>query len=280
MLRMTLPLRVSKLARTAPASTAGGGAVSSTQTKVPAGLSGVSSVAVDGPPQVDTDGAVVRANLVAEARPLTTLPNDRRPTGVRARRRARKVVLATLARHKDQLPQHSKGVAALAGAVARRLGLRVGEVTDVVHTAELHDVGKLALPDALLDKAGPLDEEEWELMRLHTVAGEQILTDLPGVADIARLVRSSHERWDGLGYPDGLAGEEIPLASRIVFACDAFDAMISARAYQRPKTSTEALEELERCAATQFDPRVASALVEELVSSRGVRRGGKAIGSV
>ena len=298
MLRMTLPFGVSKLARTAPASTAEGGAGSPSR-KGPAGSSGVSSVMAKGGPPVATSGAKGRgpigtpppptaseelprpepkdalglANLVAESRPLTLLPDRRSRTGAGTRRRVRNVVLATLAAHQDQLPQHSKGVAALAGAVARRFGLRSGEVREVVHTAELHDVGKLALPEALLDKAGPLDEEEWELMRLHTLAGEQILADLPGVAEIGRLVRSTHERWDGLGYPDGLAGEEIPLASRVVFACDAYDAMTSARPYQRPKTSAEALEELEQCAATQFDPRVVSALIDELGSSRREGRG-------
>ncbi len=305
MLRMTLPFGVSKLARTAPARISEGGAGSPSTRKGPAGSSGVGSVMAKGNPPVPPNGGKGRgpigaptppaaseelarpewkdgvglANLVAESRPLAPLPERRSRTGAGTRWRVRNVVLATLAAHQDQLPQHSKGVAALAGAVARRLGLRSGEVREVVHTAELHDVGKLALPDALLDKAGPLDEEEWELMRLHTLAGEQILTDLPGVADIARLVRSSHERWDGRGYPDGLAGEEIPLASRIVFACDAFDAMTSTRSYQPPKTSAQALDELERCAATQFDPRVVSALIEERVSSGRVRRGGKATGN-
>jgi HD-GYP domain-containing protein (c-di-GMP phosphodiesterase class II) len=153
------------------------------------------------------------------------------------------------------------------------------EVEEVVLTAELHDVGKLALPETLLEKAGPLDEEEWDLMRLHTLAGEQILSDLAGAAAVAPLVRSTHERWDGRGYPDGLAGEEIPLASRVVFACDAFDAMRSARPYQRPKTAAEALDEVERCAGTQFDPRVVDALVEELVWSGRARKGGELVGS-
>ncbi len=107
----------------------------------------------------------------------------------------------------------------------------------------------------------------------HTVVGERIVAALPAVADVGPLVRSCHERWDGRGYPDGLAGEEIPLASRIVFACDAFDAMTSARPYQRrPKRPTEALGELEQCAGTQFDHRVVRALVDELAPSGGAGR--------
>jgi len=161
-------------------------------------------------------------------------------------------------------------VAALARAVGGRLGLEPVELREVIHTAELHDLGKLTLPDEILEKEGPLDDEEWKLMRQHTVVGERIVTALPAVADVGPLVRSCHERWDGRGYPDGLAGVEIPLASRIVFACDAFDAMTSARPYQRrPKRRTEALGELEQCAGSQFDHRVVRALVEELASSGG-----------
>jgi len=187
-----------------------------------------------------------------------------------ARHRARGLILGALARHKEHLHRHSRGVAALACEVGRRLGLEPVELRKVIHTAELHDVGKLALPDEILEKAGPLDDQEWKLMRWHTIFGERIVAALPAIAEVGLLVRSSHERWDGQGYPDGLTGEEIPLASRIVFACDAFDAMTSARPYQRrPKTATEALGELEQCAGTQFDLRVVRALVEEIAFAGG-----------
>jgi HD-GYP domain-containing protein (c-di-GMP phosphodiesterase class II) len=191
-----------------------------------------------------------------------------------ARRRTRDLLVKALGEHQDHLHRHSAGVATLARAVGRRLGLEPVELREVIHAAELHDVGKLALPDEILDKQGPLDDEEWKLVRQHTVVGERMVAALPAIAGVGPLVRSCHERWDGRGYPDGLAGEEIPLASRIVFACDAFDAMTSARPYQRrPKRWTEALGELERCAGTQFDHRVVWALVEELASSGGAERG-------
>lgn len=187
-----------------------------------------------------------------------------------ASRRSRGFALGALARHKKHLHRHSRGVAALACEVGRRLGLDPVELQKVIHTAELHDVGKLALPDEILEKAGPLDDQEWKLMRWHTIFGERIVAALPAIAEVGPLVRSSHERWDGQGYPDGLTGEEIPLASRIVFACDAFDAMTSARPYQRrPRTATEALGELEQCAGTQFDLRVVRALVEEIAFAGG-----------
>ena len=99
------------------------------------------------------------------------------------------------------------------------------ELDDVAHAAELHDVGKIAIPDAILEKSGPLDETEWGFMRRHTIIGERILMAAPALRSVARLVRSSHERWDGVGYPDGLRGEEIPLGARVVAVCDAFDAM-------------------------------------------------------
>ena len=135
---------------------------------------------------------------------------------------------------------------------------------EVLRAAELHDIGKLAIPDEILDKAGPLDESEWVFMRQHSVIGERILGAAPALAPVARLVRSSHERWDGGGYPDGLIGEAIPLGARIVFVCDAYDAMTSDRCYQRARTPQAAIAELRRHAGTQFDPRVVEALCAHL----------------
>ena len=130
--------------------------------------------------------------------------------------------------------------------------------------AELHDIGKIAIPEAILDKPGPLNEEEWEFMRGHPLLGERILDVAPALRPIAKLVRSSHERWDGNGYPDRLKGDQIPIGSRIIFACDAFDAMTVTRPYRASLTSQEAIAELRRCAGTQFEPRTVALLCEEL----------------
>jgi two-component system, cell cycle response regulator len=133
------------------------------------------------------------------------------------------------------------------------------DLDEVARAAELHDVGKVAIPDAILNKPGPLDESEWNFMRRHTVIGERILLSAPALRPVARLVRSSHERWDGGGYPDGLRGDEIPLGARVVAVCDAFDAMTTERPYREPIPESQALAELRRCAGTQFDPMVVDA---------------------
>lgn len=294
MSRMTLrpgattpaPARASTAAGTAPASTQIEGAPRSAAARLASALR-VGGVADTGPSPsaVPTSPARrrarrKRADRLAGASAGTRLPTTglrllrRRDLERAARRRTRDLLVKALGEHQDHLHRHSAGVATLARAVGRRLGLEPVELREVIHAAELHDVGKLALPDEILDKQGPLDDEEWKLVRQHTVVGERMVAALPAIAGVGPLVRSCHERWDGRGYPDGLAGEEIPLASRIVFACDAFDAMTSARPYQRrPKRWTEALGELERCAGTQFDHRVVWALVEELASSGGAERG-------
>ena len=156
---------------------------------------------------------------------------------------------------------HSDIVHDLAVAVARRLGLDAAAVAEVEAVALLHDIGKIGVPDHVLHKQGGLDEAEWELMRQHPVIGERILLHLPGLAGVATAVRHEHERWDGQGYPDRLAGNAIPLASRIVLACDTFNALVTDRPYRRALGAVEAKEELRRCAGTQFDPRVVDALL-------------------
>ena len=168
--------------------------------------------------------------------------------------------------------EHSKQVVGLASAVARRLGLGEQEIRDVEQVALLHDVGKVGIPDAILQKQGPLNEQEWELMRQHPVVGERIIVGTPGLSHLAPAMRAEHERWDGAGYPDGLAGEEIPLASRITLACDAFHAMTSDRPYRPAMSLERACEELRSCAGTQFDPRVAEALLAELGSGNVTAR--------
>ncbi len=153
---------------------------------------------------------------------------------------------------------------ALAGAVARRLRLPDGEVEAVRLAAELCNVGTVAIPDSILDKPGALDAEETAFVRRHPIIGERILAVAPSLASVARLVRSSHERTDGRGYPEGLVGDAIPFGARIVFACDAYVAMVTGRAHAAAATPEAARAELRRCAGTQFDPAVVQALCEVL----------------
>lgn len=171
------------------------------------------------------------------------------------------VLLRVLAESSLSLATHLSNVGRLAEAVARKLGLSDDEVTLTRLTAELHDVGKTAIPDAILDKPGPLDANEWALMRRHTLIGERILAAAPALAQVAPLVRSTHERADGAGYPDGLRADQIPLSSRIVAVVDAYDAMTSRRPYRLPLTPDEATAELRRCAGSQFDPGVTEAFI-------------------
>ncbi len=157
------------------------------------------------------------------------------------------------------LHDHVVDVGRMAAEVGRRLGLPEHSLADIVHGAELHDVGKLAIPQSILDKPGRLNEEEWTVMRRHTILGEQLLAGISGLATAARLVRSSHERWDGGGYPDNISGESIPLGARIIAVCDAYDAMVTDRPYGSSLGHEAAIHELRRCAATQFDPVVVRA---------------------
>ena len=141
----------------------------------------------------------------------------------------------------------------------------------MVRAAELHDIGKMAIPDAILTKPGPLDAGEWEFMRQHTIVGERMLHVAPALAGVARLVRWSHERMDGGGYPDRLAGDEIPLGARIVAVCDAFNAMTSDRPYRRAVSADEAVAELIRHSGTQFDAEVIAAFQAELADQSSER---------
>jgi two-component system cell cycle response regulator len=173
---------------------------------------------------------------------------------------SRDVLLSALRERQPELHAHIVDVAALAGRVAAELGLDAEQRDEVKRAAELHDIGKVAIPDAILNKPGPLDEQEWEFMHKHTLIGERIIASAPALVPVARLVRSSHERWDGAGYPDGLEGEQIPVGSRIVAVCDAYQAMLSERPYSVAMRPTRALEELSNCAGTQFDPQIVEAL--------------------
>ena len=148
--------------------------------------------------------------------------------------------------------------------LAAESGLRGADAKLVRAAAELHDIGKLALPEALLAKPGPLDEQEWELVREHTLIGERIIAAGEGLDPVARIVRSTHERWDGSGYPDGLAREDIPLAARIIAICDAYEAMTTTRTYRAALTHDEAVEELRKAAGTQFDPSLVETFIRTL----------------
>jgi diguanylate cyclase (GGDEF)-like protein len=174
---------------------------------------------------------------------------------------ARVVLLALLNEREPDLQRHMHAVARLARAVGREMGLDAEDLDVVVRAAELHDVGKVAIPDAILSKPGPLDDDEWAFVHKHTLIGERIVSAAEALRPVGRVVRSSHERWDGGGYPDGLRGEEIPLGARIVLACDAWDAMTSDRSYRRALPHAVAAQELRANIGTQFDPRVVAALL-------------------
>ncbi|MEA2279870.1 MAG: hypothetical protein QOK21_477 [Solirubrobacteraceae bacterium] len=156
---------------------------------------------------------------------------------------------------------HSGAVHELSLGVALRLGLGGRALEEVRTVALLHDVGKIGVPDALLHKPGKLSEDEWAVMRMHPIIGERILSPLPGMRAVATAVRHEHERWDGAGYPDGLAGTAIPLASRVVLACDAWHAMVSDRPYRPALRAAAARAQIEAGAGRQFDPAVATALL-------------------
>ena len=160
--------------------------------------------------------------------------------------------------------EHSEEVVHLSRGVAMLLGLQVDQAERIAHAALLHDVGKLAVPNEILHKPGPLTPEEWDLMAEHPVAGERILLRIPDLTVIAPVVRHEHEHWDGSGYPDGLEGRLIPIGSRIILACDAYHAMITDRPYRAAMTPAEAAEELRCGAGTQFDPEVVDALLDLL----------------
>jgi diguanylate cyclase (GGDEF)-like protein len=197
-------------------------------------------------------GRVAVANADIE-RELALLHADRgSPAAVQA--------LAAAIEERDHYTrEHSEQVVHLARGVAMILGLANAKVDRIAHAALLHDVGKLGVPHEILHKRGPLTEEEWAVMADHPVAGERILLRIPELAPIAPIVRHEHEHWDGTGYPDRLAGEAIPLGARIVAVCDAFDAMTNPRPYSLPRTPEAALQEIEACAGSQFDPSVVAA---------------------
>ena len=164
--------------------------------------------------------------------------------------------------------EHSKSVVEMTSAVARSLGLGREESEHVRAAALLHDIGKMGIPDAILNKPGRLTDDERAIMAEHPVIGERILRVIPGMGPVARIVRHEHESWDGSGYPDGLAGEAIPIGSRIILACDAYHAMTSDRPYRAAMSHADAIAELRRCAGRQFDANVTEALLGYLYGWR------------
>jgi two-component system cell cycle response regulator len=188
----------------------------------------------------------------------------------------RDVLMQLLTERTPGLHDHSSGVTDITAGVAAQFELDAEALDETLRAAELHDIGKLAIPDAILNKPGPLDETEWAFMKQHPIIGQRILDAAAALAPVGLIVRSSHERWDGGGYPDGLRGEEIPLGARIICVCDAYDAMISERCYQRARSHDEALAELRAHAGTQFDPAVVAALERHLQSVPALDRIGAA----
>jgi HD-GYP domain-containing protein (c-di-GMP phosphodiesterase class II) len=173
-----------------------------------------------------------------------------------------------LSERRPDLHLRLRDIGELALAVGRELHMGPEGLDEVARAAELHDVGKIAVPDAILDKPGSLDPVEWSFMRRHPLIGERILLAAPALRPVARLVRSSHERWDGSGYPDGLSANEIPLGARVVAVCDAFDAMTTERPYRESIDEDQAIVELRRCAGTQFDPMVVEAFCRVIARER------------
>ncbi len=185
------------------------------------------------------------------------------------------VLHAALAQRHPDLGEHCDDVAGDVELLARAIGLDDEAVALIIKAGDLHDVGKLGIPDEIITKPGPLSDEEWTFMKQHTIMGEQIIAAAgPSLDRIGPLVRASHERWDGKGYPDGLAGEEIPLGARIIAICDSFRAMLDERVYKPAMTLAEALAELRRCAGTQFDPH----LVEVFCRIVAIRPAARAAG--
>jgi two-component system cell cycle response regulator len=213
----------------------------------------------------DEAPGVSEALTTADDRMYAQKTNRRQSAG----EQSSNVLFQALRERDGDLGEHLEGVSELAVMVGARLGLEADAQHQLRWAARLHDVGKMAVPESILSKPAPLDEHEWEFVRRHTIVGQRILEAAPSLGGAGAIVRSTHERWDGAGYPDRLAGEEIPLGARIIGVCDAFDAMVSDRPY-RPKLSVgEALQELTRGSGTQFDPAVVTGFLDAIAERPG-----------
>jgi HD-GYP domain-containing protein (c-di-GMP phosphodiesterase class II) len=162
---------------------------------------------------------------------------------------------------------HAQALVGLCTEVADRLGVSGSELRDISVAAALHDIGKIGIPAEILNKPGPLTAPEWAVMKTHPQLGAQILEPVRALAGAAELVISCHEHWDGSGYPNGLAGPEIPLGARVILACDAYDAITTDRVYRKARASQEAMQELRRCSGRDFDPQVVDVLAAVIAAT-------------
>jgi two-component system, cell cycle response regulator len=195
---------------------------------------------------------------------------DKASERISAGSQSRDVLLTALRERRPQLAEQAVDLGGLALEVVEELGLSAEERDETCRAAQLHEVGKMAVPDAILNKAGPLEDSEWEFIRRHPLVGERIIASAAALVPVARLVRSVGERWDGSGYPDALTGEQIPLGSRVVAVCAAYAAMVTERPHSVAMRPERALEELRRGAGDQFDPDVVAAF-ERVAVARGLR---------
>jgi len=209
---------------------------------------------------------VARAGRSAQRAAAIPRPQDRPPPGTFGTATPDRLS-RQLADRIPRMERHHRAVAELSGSLARHIGLRDERLHAVVRAAELHDVGKVLVPDTILDKPGELSEDELALMRRHAIAGWLILRESAEPDAVATLVRSSHERWDGMGYPDGLAGDAIPLGARIITICDAFDAMTHERPYRNARSGAEALAELRHGAGDRYDPTLVAVFLTAVAPS-------------
>lgn len=213
-----------------------------------------------------------RAHLPAEAvTPKEALKTaDRRMYTQKGQRadsalsQTRGVLLGVLREREPDLDRRLGSVAQLAAAMGRAMNLEAEHLDVLVRAAEMHDIGKIAIPDEILHKSRPLTEAEEDLVHKHTLVGERVLAAAPALREVAKVVRSSHESWDGSGYPDGLTGEKIPLAARVIRICDAYSAMTDSRPYGHPLSESETLTELRRGAGTEFDPDLVELFAREV----------------
>jgi diguanylate cyclase (GGDEF)-like protein len=209
--------------------------------------------------------SIEEAMQLADRRMYANKVSERTSAGSQSR----DVLLTALRERQPELAERAVDVAELALSTAEELGMEAEQRDETYRAAQLHETGKMAIPDAILNKPGPLEESEWEFVRQNTLIGERIIASAAALVPVARLVRSSGERWDGGGYPDSLRGEQIPLGARVVAVCDAYAAMVSERPYSVAMRPPRALEELRRGAGSQFDPRVVAAF-EQVATQRGL----------
>lgn len=209
--------------------------------------------------------SVKEAMQLADRRMYANKVSERTSAGSQSR----DVLLTALRERQPQLAEQAVDVAELALAVAKELEMEAEQRDETYRAAQLHETGKMAIPDAILNKPGPLEEPEWEFVRQHTLIGERIIASAAALVPVARLVRSSGERWDGKGYPDSLRGEQIPLGARVISVCDAYAAMVSERPHSVAMRPPRALEELRTGAGSQFDPEVVAAF-EQVATHRGL----------